>query len=338
LGDEALKLVGAFKYLGTWLEPSLKLGKHLAVVEERARLATLETPKLVRHLNITESQRYSVLYRSLVESQLYGIELFPASGAPVINRVRRVFLNTLFELPADTSSTIANFLMRLLPAEVLILKQRQSFLRRLGKHDIPIVKQVLFLEQLLGKKNVGWSHENFIFARHIHPALRSSEFSLQTFSDQLFFKFPDLDKINFAVIQKRATDDEALSFFCYLNSFVNQAVLLRKSLGSLSFDHARIVLLFLFSGLRWRISRAPLKTCPFCPWFELIWRHFFECDFVAPYLAADFLSLELLLRFARVGKWQDVFTIIGDVTRIWCDLLSTCALDLDVVYSLCNLP
>jgi hypothetical protein len=100
----------------------------------------------------------------------------------------------------------------------------------------------------------------------------------------------------------------------------------------------RIVLLFLFSGLRWRISRVHLKTCPFCPRFELIWSHFFECEAVAPYLAAEFLSLELLFRYVRVGKWRDVFTVIGDVTRVWCDLLSMCVLDLEVVLSLSNLP
>jgi hypothetical protein len=115
-------------------------------------------------------------------------------------------------------------------------------------------------------------------------------------------------------------------------------VRLRKALSALSFDHARIVLLFLFSGMRWRISRVPLKTCPFCPRFDLVWSHFFECEFVVPYLAADFLSLGLMLRYVRVGKWRDVFTIIGDVTRTWCDLLSTCAMDLDAVYSLANLP
>ncbi len=96
LGDKALKIAGAFKYLGTWLDPTLKPGKHLAVVEERAWLATLETAKLIRHLNVTKSFGYSVLNRSLVESQLYGLELFPASGAPVINRVCRVFLSALF--------------------------------------------------------------------------------------------------------------------------------------------------------------------------------------------------------------------------------------------------
>jgi hypothetical protein len=155
----------------------------------------------------------------LVESQLYGIELFPASGAPVINRVRRGFFNALFELPGDMSSTVANFCMRLMPAEVLILKRRQNFLQRLGKHDIPLVQQVLLLERHLGRKNVGWSHESFIVARHIHPALRPVGFSLPAFADQLFSRFPDLDRINFAVILARAREDASLSFFCHLTSF-----------------------------------------------------------------------------------------------------------------------
>jgi hypothetical protein len=306
-------------------------------VEERARLATLEAAKMIRQLEITETFRFSVLYTSLVESQLYGIELFPASGAPVINRVRRVFLAALFELPADMSSLVATFLMRLVPSEILILKRRWNFEKRLRTHAIPSVHQVIELESHLGKRNTGWHHESFMVAKSINPALRLSEFSIEDFSIQLFENFPDLDKLNFVLIQKRAQEDEALSFFCYLDDY-RQASRFRKSLGTISFDQARLVLLFLFSGLRWRISRMPLKTCPFCPRFALIWRHFFECETIAPYLAADFLSLELLLRYARTGKWRDAFTVIGDVIRVWGEFLSTCSLDLDVVNSLCNLP
>ncbi len=96
LGNESLKIVGSFKYLGTWIKPSLKFGAHLAAVEERSRLASLQTVKLAYQLNITEPHRYAVLYRAFIESQLYGMELFPATAEPVIHRIRRLFLEDLY--------------------------------------------------------------------------------------------------------------------------------------------------------------------------------------------------------------------------------------------------
>ncbi len=337
IGEESLKIVGAFKYLGIWIEPSLKMGKHLAVMEERARLAAMETTRLAHQLQITTPQRFTVLYRAFVESQLHGMELFPASGEQVVHRVRRLFLAALYDLPADTSSLLANFIMRLLPAELTLLKQRVNFGKRLNSHAIPGVQAVLDLETKLSLKNVGWSHETFTVARMIHPGLRVSGFQSHEFASRLFQGFPDVDKLNFVLLQRRGDDEEALSFFNYLSSHT-QAVCFRKHLGNLSFEHARLVLLFLFSGLRWRISRVPLKTCPFCPRFALIWRHFFTCEALLPYLSREFLYLEVMMRFVARGKWRDVFAIIGEVIGIWCDFLSTCALDIDIVHSLAQIP
>ncbi len=269
LGEESLKIVGAFKYLGIWLEPSLKYGKHLAMVEERARMATLETAKLLWELDIVEPRRLSILYRAFVESQLYGLELFPACAVPTINRVRRTFWTTVYNLPADTSSCLANFFLGLPPAEITILKARWNFGKRLETHSIPAVAKAVELESFVKKKSMGWSHENFIVARQIHPMLRHVNFSVQDFSESLFTDFPNLDNLNYTVITRQADDTPALSFFTFLPSF-RHAVTLREALGKLSFEHARLVLLFLFSGLRWRISRAALKTCPFCPRFELL--------------------------------------------------------------------
>ncbi len=333
LGEESLKLVGAFKYLGIWLEPSLKYGKHLAMVEERARLATLETTKLVHELEIREPHRFTTLYRAFVESQLYGLELFPACAVPTINRVRRQFWTSIYNLPADTSSCLADFFLRLQPAELTILKARWNFGKRLSRHAIPAVHKALELEDNVKRRSVGWSHENFIVARHIHPTLRTVDFSFPTFPERLFADFPNLDNLNFTVIMREAETNPALNFFASLTSF-RQATALRNALGRISFEHARLVLLFLFSGLRWRISRIALKTCPFCPRFELIWSHFLECECVLPFLAAEFLGKELLLRYVLSNRWRDAFAMIGEVILIWCDLLSTCALDVDIVQSL----
>jgi hypothetical protein len=336
LGEESLKIVGAFKYLGVWLEPSLKYGQHLAMVEERARLATLETVKLVNELDIREPHRFSILYRSFVESQLYGMELFPACAVPTINRVRRHFWASIYSLPADMSSCLSDFFLCLPPAELTILKARWNFGTRLGAHAIPAVHKALELEDRVKRRSVGWSHENFIVARHIHPTLRS-DFSFAEFSVNLFSCFPNLDNLNYSVIVREAEENPALTFFTFLTSF-HQASALRGALGRLSFEHARLVLLFLFSGLRWRISRIALKTCPFCPRFELLWSHFLECECALPMLSAEFLGMELLLRYAQANRWRDVFAMIGEVILIWCDLLSTCVLDIDIVQSLAHLP
>jgi hypothetical protein len=160
---------------------------------------------------------------------------------------------------------------------------------------------------------------------------------MTNFTDNLFMDFPDLDNLNFVLIQKRAKDNPALSFFNNIPSYYH-AVLFRRALGDLNFDQARIVLLFISSGLRWRISRIPLKTCPFCPRFELLWEHFFECQAVLPFLLAEFIERDLLLEYVRERRWRDAFTIMGEVVRIWGEMLSTFALDVDVVASLAHLP
>jgi hypothetical protein len=53
---------------------------------------------------------------------------------------------------------------------------------------------------------------------------------------------------------------------------------------------------FLFSGLCLRISRIPLKTCPFCPHYELLSNHFMDSE-CAVYLSSEFLSKERLSRY-----------------------------------------
>jgi hypothetical protein len=297
----------------------------------------METVKITWKLNITDSKRYSLLYRSLVESQLFGTELFPSCAVPVLKRVRRTFIAYLFELPADTSSTLANFLLKLLSAELRLLKTRWRFGQRLLRHAVPGVHTTQQLDVALSRQSVGWTHENFIIARQICPSLRKTDFTLSTFASELFTDFPDLDQLNFALLQKKASEDDALSFFGKMTSY-HQAVMFRRNLGTLSFAQARLVVMFVSSGLRWRIARTPLKTCPFCPNRELLWAHFLECEYVTPFLARDFISMELLLNFVRGNRWRDVFTIVGDVLRIWGDALSTFALDMDIVISLAHLP
>jgi hypothetical protein len=199
------------------------------------------------------------------------------------------------------------------------------------------VARALELDAKLATRSVGWHHESFIVARHIKPSLRVPEFTIAVFSENLFDRFPDIDRLNFALAQQKGGEEEELSFFCQLEHAA-LATSFRKALGKISFEHARLVLLFLFSGLRWRISRISLKTCPYCPRYQLLWNHFFECECVMPYLAAEFISKELLLRYAHQGRWRDVFSVIGSVIGVWCDLLSTCALDVDIVWALANLP
>ncbi len=151
-------------------------------------------------------------------------------------------------------------------------------------------------------------------ARQINPSLRYTDFSLPLFAGRLFENFPDTDNLNFVLIQRRAVDEAGLDFFSGLSSF-RQAVSLRKEMGRLSPVHARIVLLFIFSGLRWRISRIPLKTCPFCPRFELLWSHFFECECLLPYLSAEFLGKELFMRYVRAGRWRHGVTCFQLLAR-----------------------
>jgi hypothetical protein len=59
---------------------------------------------------------------------------------------------------------------------------------------------------------------------------------------------------------------------------------------------------------------------------------------VQPFLLAEFIERDLLLDYVRERRWRDVFTIVGEVVRIWGEMLSTFALDVDIVASLAHLP
>jgi hypothetical protein len=50
------------------------------------------------------------------------------------------------------------------------------------------------------------------------------------------------------------------------------------------------------------------------------------------------LNEHLLLRYVAQRRWRDVFSFVGNVIAVWCDLLSTCALNVDIVWSLMYLP
>jgi hypothetical protein len=98
--------------------------------------------------------------------------------------------------------------------------------------------------------------KSFIVARQIYPSLRRPNFSLESFTECLFDRFPDLDNLNFVLICRRAANDQALGFFTHLTSF-RQATLLREAPGKLTLTHARLVLSFLFSLFRLALAHFP---------------------------------------------------------------------------------
>ena len=333
VGDVDLKLVNMFKYLGVWLSADLKFGHHLTVVEERARLASLETANLLRLLEVRSLSRLKLYYRCFVESQFYGVELFPVEAEKRIHRTRTCFLSGIFKLTKSFPSAVTNFILDLYPAVVCLLKAQASIFRRLKNHEIPFARLALDLcETELLKRHTGWSFDSFIIYRRVNPNAKIVTFSFER--DVLSFveNFPSSADLSWLILHEKSKNDPRLLFFKRLN--IVNAKTLRSALDKISVEHVRIVLLFVTSELRFRLCRVLLTKCPFCPSIELLYRHYFECPRVLEKLSSAYISLSLLEYYVDHAEWKKVFRLLGDLLMIWADVLESYGLDIDEIKAL----
>ena len=245
-----------------WLTPDLKYGVHLAAMDEKARLASLETAGILRNLEVRNWTRLSLFFSMFVESQYFGMELLPAIAGKNMKSTRCFFLNKTLNLTKSFPSKVVEFLLNLYPPEVKMLKARLFLFRRLESHEIPHGKKALDLTfgSLLGKR-VGWGYESFILLRKINPKLKFADFSFEANSMLFLSDFPTATEIAFEFLRRLAESCNELIFFAFLES-CEAAISFCSALEKLSLEHIRVVLLFVTSQIRWRICSSPTKVCP----------------------------------------------------------------------------
>jgi hypothetical protein len=108
----------------------------------------------------------------------------------------------------------------------------------------------------------------------------------------------------------------------------------RLLLGSLSFDHCRLLLLFCSSLLRFRFCSSPCSTCPLCR-KQWLWEHFFTCPkLVLIHTGAPAVYLSQFKACVNVADWGTSLSFIRFALLQWSAVLPDVIFPHDVIDSL----
>ncbi len=108
IGQSIVPTAFSFKYLGVHFTISAngQLQTHQKAVFARAKVSAHEVAKLMRKLEVTSLPRLSSYLQAFVDSQFYGIELFPLHVALDVDKARKIYLCSCFELPTCSATAL----------------------------------------------------------------------------------------------------------------------------------------------------------------------------------------------------------------------------------------
>lgn len=198
--------------------------------------------------------------------------------------------------------------------EASLLECRIRFLQRATSTSIVTGKALAYDHEVLASQRVGFSHDLFVFLSTYFDASRIEESSLtdieylQDLRDEILLVRNEEFRSSF----RRST---GLSF---LIDLTNDAIVPRQFgefLGSLDYEEARIVLLFLGDVFRFSMS-ATSSDCPFCP-VQLHASHLFlrpNCPFT--------LSLprwQDFLGHFHQARWSSFVVMLFLCLQVWME-------------------
>jgi hypothetical protein len=118
----------------------------------------------------------------------------------------------LFGLPRTASHELAVILFNVWPAEIILLKRRQKFLRSVSAHDFTFVCGAALIDQsFLLTSPLGWNHNSVRLMRRIDCDLSTVNYNARAALDNVLVGFDDCSLVNFFFITDTASD--SLSFF-----------------------------------------------------------------------------------------------------------------------------
>jgi hypothetical protein len=250
--------------------------------------------------------------QAFVDSQFYGIELFPLHVALDVDKARKIFLCSCFELPTSTATALTYALLPVMPPLFMMLKRRATFYRRALVHDLSCVREAFLFDmchlyphksswtfqlvQMLKSIDVDILHDISSFPRH-----------LEEFDDVM----KDVNLICFHRI--RFSEEQTLSFFRSMPD-VSVAVSFRLFLSSCSIKEQNFFILFFSSGLRWRFFCESRRgsCCPFCRDSFWSWEHFLSCQ-----LQPVRVSVPEITAMTVLCAWREIAQHAKRVTLIW---------------------
>jgi hypothetical protein len=223
--------------------------------------------RLLRNLQITNVKSIRVYFHTLVASQLYGLECFNFKSDDFY-RAAKLFVQAIFCLPDSFPINVVRGLLNLQVFESMLLNNRINFLERAFSAADGLTGKVLeYDERVLRVHDVGFSHDLMDFLAEFYDVSHLEELSLRDLSslqdlrDQITIQRSDEFRVSFR-------QSSGLSFWPDLSRNASMPLQFGEFLGSLEYEQARVVILFLGDVFRYSLS-ATSSVCPFCVSFFL---------------------------------------------------------------------
>ncbi len=316
VGSEWIDCVENFAYLGYVMNVFLGNNDHTARKRESMFSAARSAGGLLRRLEITNLNSIRTFFFSLVASQQYGIAVVNFQ-AEDFRKAAKIFLQTVFCLPDSFPLSAVEGILRIRGFDLTIVQQRLSFIERGFRDGSMIAKVLEFDATVLQKENVGFSHDLVqVLGRYFDTSdledLDLSDFSyLQDLRDQLVIQLDEAHFLAFAQSTGR-------SFWTSLadDAFIPRAF--GDTLGSVEYESARIMILFLGDVIRFSLG-ASSTECPFCP-IQLHASHFFQCP-NAPF-RRELPQWQSFIQAFKDSKWKEFILLLFLCLRTWANKTS----------------
>ncbi len=276
LGEVELELVQEFTYLGFTLDSYASLDLHVKKREKLMLTAASISGKLMRQLEVTNLRSLRSYFYALVSSQLYR-QSCAAFSRDCYNRAQKIFLQEALNLPRSFPIRVACFLLGCEPLEAITLRARLRYLQHLieGNRTHANLCAMIMDRSLLQPRRVGWTHD-------LGSAVPSIGDSIDLCTADLFNSertgeiFADLTR----TIARQQRESLLVGCSNHLVSLFPTLSVPRAfgdTLGELSFESARIFILFLANLTRFSCLSPRNPACPFCN-ESMYTPHFFDCD------------------------------------------------------------
>jgi hypothetical protein len=290
----------------------------------RAEAASAELHRILGRLEVRDVRRTATFFKSLVESQWYGLELMPIQAISEIETVRARFVRRLFDLPRSTANAISQVVLGLWPAAFEALLRRLSLYRAMLNHELPAIRDSLSFDRVtLFREHQGWYYECFIIYKSLFTRAEIHVFDFESVMTRLESVTRSREEFLFVLLKE--TEETTLEpFRCFDSPTVLASF--RQLLSQVSHQTASMILIFCSSGLRFRFFAHTSILCPACrrPWLT---EHLFRCTAVEHLLAWNNVTYENFCSSMRDGQWARAVGSMIEVLRVWKSWAVSCEID-----------
>jgi hypothetical protein len=325
--------VDTFKYLGVFVCSRWNWSNHVNEMTGRAEAAAAELHRILERLGVRDVRRTTTFFRTLIESQWYGLELMPLQVVTEIESIRARFVKRLYDLPRSTANVITQVIFDMWPAAFEALLRRITFLRSMSNHELPAIRDSFAYDRLsLFRERQGWHHECFLIYRSLFLNATIHDFDFESVMGRLEILTRSKDEFLFTLL-KQSEETTMSPFRCFTS--VHTLASFRAMLGQVSRQTASMILVFCSSGLRFRFFSYPTVLCPACrrPWLT---EHLFKCVAVEQLLAWNAISYETFCSLMSTGEWGQVIGVIVEVLRVWKSWAVACEIEEDLLTMMTN--